>query len=510
MLKLKPYDIIGFTHYIMRDFIIFEVIMKKKKSIVLNYIYNASYQVLTIIIPLITTPYLSRVLKADGIGTYSATASIVAFFTLFAALGTIIYGNREISYVSSDRELRSRTFWEIEILSIITDSVCLIAYLIFLYFCNEDFSIYAIQIFSLLSVAANVSWLFQGMEDFRKVTIRNTIFKLLSVVFIFVFVKSKSDLFLYVAGLVILDFLNNLSIWFYLPKYIDKPDWKNLHPLRHLGPTFALFVPTIASSIYTIFDKTMLKFFTDTSFENGYYEQALKLSKTALTLITALEAVMIPRIGALFSANKKKEMTSLLYQSYRFVLMLGFPLCFGLIGIAYNFVPWFYGDGYDSVKYLLIILSFLIPIIGLSNVTGIQYLITTRRENIVSITVTIGAICNIILNLILIPKMYSYGAAISSVFAELLITALQMFYVRKEISSLKVFTSSWKYLFASILMLALLVFENNFLTSSILNTFVMIFSGVVLYTFVLLSLRDEALLIVVKFISKKISLFNKK
>ena len=159
----------------------------------------------------------------------------------------------------------------------------------------------------------------------------------------------------------------------------------------------------------------MLKFFTDTSFENGYYEQALKLSKTALTLITALEAVMIPRIGAFFAANKKKELIHLLYQSYQFVLMLGLPLCFGLIGIASNFVPWFYGDGYDSVTNLLIILAFLIPIIGLSNVTGIQFLITTRRERIVSLTVTVGAICNIILNIILIPKFFSFGAALSSV-----------------------------------------------------------------------------------------------
>lgn len=475
-----------------------------KKSIVLNYIYNASYQVLTIIIPLITTPYLSRVLKADGIGTYSATASIVAFFTLFAALGTIIYGNREISYVSHDRKLRSRTFWEIEFLSIITDSICIVAYLVFLYFCKEDFAIYAIQIFSLFSVAANVSWLFQGMEEFRKITIRNTIFKLLSVVFIFVFVKSKSDLFLYIAGLVILDFVNNISIWFYLPRYIDKPDWKNIHPLRHLGPTFSLFVPTIASSIYTIFDKTMLKFFTDTTFENGYYEQALKMSKTALTLITALEAVMIPRIGALFAAHKKKEMKNLLYQSYRFVLLLGLPLCFGLIGISYNFVPWFYGEGYDSVTYLLILLSFLIPIIGLSNVTGIQYLITTRRERIVSITVTIGAFCNFILNLIFIPKLYSFGAALSSVFAELIITGLQMYYVRKEISSIKIFISGWKYLLASAIMLAVLLFENTLLPSSIINTLLMILSGGVVYAVTLLIVGDKLFVTIVQSIFNKI------
>lgn len=472
--------------------------MAKGKSIVLNYIYNASYQVLTILIPLITTPYLSRVLKADGVGTYSYTASVVSFFTLFAALGTIIYGNREISYVSKDRQLRSKTFWEIEFLSIITGSVCLIAYLVFLYFCDEDFSIYAIQIFSLLSVVANISWLFQGLEEFRKIVFRNTVFKILSIVFIFIFVKSKSDLFLYIAGLVILEFLNNLSIWLYLPAFIDKPDWKNIHPLRHLKPTFALFVPTIASSIYTIFDKTMLHLFTDVAFENGYYEQALKLSKTALTLITALEAVMIPRIGSLFSSGKKKEMYDLLYQSYRFVWLLGLPLCFGLIGTARNFVPWFYGDGYDSVGGLLIVLGLLIPIIGLSNVTGIQYLITTRRENIVSVTVTIGAVCNIILNLIFIPWFYALGAAISSVCAELIISMVQMFYVRKEISIWKVLSSSWKYLLASVAMLGLLMVENSYLAASIFNTILMIISGGLVYILGILLLRDKLFISLVK------------
>lgn len=464
--------------------------MSKNKKIISNYIYNVSYQILTIIIPLITTPYLSRVLKADGIGTYSATASIVSFFTLFAALGTIIYGNREIAYVSQDRSLRSKTFWEIEFLSIITDSVCIVAYLVFLHFCEEDLSIYAIQIFSIISVAANISWLFQGMEDFRKITIRNAFFKILSVIFIFVFVKSKSDLFLYIAGLVILDFLNNLSIWFILPKYIDKPDWKTLNLLKHLKPTLALFVPTIASSIYTIFDKTMLKFFTDTAFENGYYEQALKLSKTALTLITALEAVMIPRIGSLFSENKKEEMHKLLYQSYRFVWMLGLPLCFGLIGISSNFVPWFYGDGYDTVISLLMILAALIPIIGISNVTGIQYLITTRRENIVSYTVTVGAISNILLNTIFIPKWYAFGAALSSVLAELIITCLQMFYTRKEISSYKVLSSSSKYLLASIIMFIILMWESSKFNSSIIGTATMIFSGAFVYSICLFAFKD--------------------
>lgn len=468
--------------------------MTKKKSLKINYIYNASYQIIAILVPLITTPYLSRILKADGIGTYSYTFSIVSIFGIFAALGTTVYGNREISYVSNDRKKRSQVFWEIEFLSIITDLVCIVAFIAFLMISNEYILLYSVQIFTLFSIACNISWLFQGMEEFKKIVIRNAIFKILSVIFIFVFVKSKNDLLLYALGLSALDFLGNLSIWLYLPKYVDKPDFKSLHPFRHFKYTFALFVPTIASSIYTLFDKAMLHFFTSEAFENGYYEQALKLSKTALTLITALESVMIPRIGALFVSEKHDEMRSLLYKSYRFVWILGLPLSFGLIGISYNFVPWFYGEGYDSVSNLLMILGLLIPIIGLSNVTGIQYLITTKRERIVSITVSIGALCNVLLNLIFIPRLFALGAAISSVCAELIISSLQIYYVRKEISPLKIFKSSIKYFVAATIMLVLLISLNKIFTPTIFHTVVMISSGFLVYLLVLAIERDSLFL----------------
>ena len=158
-------------------------------------------------------------------------------------------------------------------------------------------------------------------------------FKVLNIVFIFVFVRSQNDLLLYVSGMVILALFSNLSIWLYLPQYVDKPDWKNLHPLRHLRPTLALFIPSAAMSIYTVFDKTMIGIFAN-NFENGYYEQALKVSKTALTLVTALGAVMIPRMGYFFNQNEKEKVKELTYQSYNFVWFLGIPLCFGLIGTA--------------------------------------------------------------------------------------------------------------------------------------------------------------------------------
>ncbi|MDD6743367.1 MAG: flippase [Roseburia porci] len=465
--------------------------MAKQKSLKLNYIYNVSYQVLSLITPLITTPYVSRVLGADGIGDYSFTASVVTYFSMVAVLGTLTYGNREISYLQDDRKARSKLFWEIELLSFLSTGICTAAYLIFLLFCDRSrFSLYAIQTISIVCVAFDIAWLLQGMEEFGKVMFRNMLFKVINIVFIFTAVRDKDDLFLYVAGMVLLALASNLSIWFYLPQYIDRPVWKELHPMRHLKPTLALFIPSVAMSIYTVFDKTMIGLFSN-NFENGYYEQALKISKTALTLVTALGAVMIPRMGYYFNQKNMDKVKELTYQSYNFVWFLGVPLSFGLIGISQNLVPWFYGKGYDKITVLLPILGLLIIIIGLSNVTGIQYFVTTKRERLLTATVIIGAVVNFICNLILIPKLYSIGASIASVAAEAVITLTQLYFIRNELSFTRIMAQSVKYLLAGACMLLMLFFENHYLSPSVLHSCIMIFSGAIVYFIALFILKDQ-------------------
>ncbi len=478
---------------------------QKTKSIKLNYIYNVSYQILTLITPLITTPYLSRVLEVDGIGLYSFTSSLVSYFIMFAALGTLNYGNREISYLQTDRKKRTQVFWEIELLSCISVAVCLFAYFIFTIFLYHKYTdLLLLQSLCLVSVAADIAWLLQGLEEFGKIVGRNVVFKFVNIVFIFAAVHSKSDLILYVAGMCILELLSNLSIWLYLPKYVDRPKLRELHPFSHLRATIALFIPTVATTLYTALDKTMLNGITGATIENGYYEQANKISKMVLTLVTSLGAVMLPRIGKCFSENKKEEVNSLLYRSFQFVWFLGFPLCFGLMGIAHNFSPWFYGKGYDKVPALLIILALLIPIIGVSNVIGIQYLITTKRENLLTRSVCIGAIINFIFNLILIPYMYSYGAAIASVISELVITILQLWYIRKELSIIKIFCLAPKYLLSGVIMLLVLTLLSRIFPSSIIYTCIMIVSGFAVYMLSLLIMRDHFLLELISDITSKI------
>ena len=474
-----------------------------KKSVKKNYIYNLIYQTLLLIIPLITTPYLARVLKADGVGSVSFAESIVSYFTMFATLGITIYGQREISYVQDDINKRTHVFWETKTLQILTSLIAFLIYIPFSLF-QENRIMYLILAFNLIAVMVDVVWLFQGMEEFGKIVIRNIIFKIISIAYIFIAVRTKDDINKYVFGLAFFLFLSNASLWYHVPKYVGKPIWKEIRPIRKLKTVISLFIPTIAIQIYTVFDKTMIGLITQSSFENGYYEQAIKLSKMLLVVVTSLGTVMIPRIGFHYSKGETEQVRSYMYRGYRFVWFLGTPLCFGLIGIASNFVPWFFGQGYDQVIPLLRILAFLIIAIGISNVTGMQYLIPTNRQNLLTLTVFIGAGVNFSLNIVLIYFFQSIGAAIASVIAESAVALVQIYFVRKELSPKEILISSWHYLLASGIMLIVLKVAGNILTPSIVHTVIQIVSGAVVYGVILLVLKDEFLLSNIKSIMGEI------
>lgn len=474
-----------------------------QKSIKKNYVYNLTYQILTLITPLITTPYLSRVFGADGIGTCSYIESISSYFVLFATLGLTTFGQRETSYVQDDRKKRSIIFWETNIIELIASTLCIVAYVAFS-FSQTNYKLYLVLVLNLFSVIANISWFFQGMEEFGKIVLRNIIFKIINIVYIFTFVKTKDDIIIYLFGVAFFGLINNLSYWISVPQYIDRPILKELHPSKHIKTVIALFVPTIAMQVYTVLDKTMIGVITNNSFENGYYEQALKIARLVLTIVTSLGTVMIPRIGYHYSKGDMEIVKQYMYRAYKFVWLCGVPLTLGLIAISNNFVPWFFGDGYDKVVSLLGILSFLILAIGISNVTGMQYLIPTKRENIFSLTVIIGALTNFVLNFFLIQMFQSMGAAIASVVAETTIAIIQIYIVRKELSPFEIVKCGLHYFIAGGLMFITLMQIRGYFNASVLHTFELVIIGAIIYGSVLLVMKDEFLLSNIYKIFKKI------
>lgn len=461
------------------------------KSIKKNYLFNVAYQILVLLTPLITAPYLSRVLQPDGIGAVSFAESIVSYFSLVAVMGISTYGQREISYVQNDIEKRSEVFWNTKVLSFIISGAIILLYLVFATLKKEDSVIYYILTLNLVAVFFDITWFFQGMEDFARTVTRNAVFKVLNIIYIFIFIKNKGDLNLYVLGLGLFSALGNLSLWTYLPKYIKKVPFFRLRPFMNFKTVWSLFIPTIAIQIYTVLDKTMIGLITGSSYENGYYEQALKISKMLLTIVTALISVMIPRMGLLFEQNRTDEIQRYMYRSYRFVWLLGIPLCFGMIMTSDNFVPWFLGRDYEKVGLLLKILPFLILAIGINGVTGGQLLIPSKRQNLFSMTVTIGAAVNLLLNAVLIYCFESVGAAIASVAAEAVIAAVQLVCVRKEISIKKVVSNGIPYYIAGVVMVVCLIPLRNLLKPSVLNSLIMLCCGATSYFAVLLLEKDE-------------------
>ncbi len=463
-----------------------------KRSATKNYIYNLMYQVLVMIIPFITTPYLTRTLGAAKLGIYSYTISITTYFILAGTLGIALYGQREIAYVQDNVKKRSTVFYEILLLRFITLAISMLIF--FFTFClNRHFSVYyRILLIEMFANALDVAWFFQGMEEFRKTVFRNLIVKLIATAAIFLFVKSQNDLAIYIFIYVLSNLLGNLSLWLYLPRFIEKVDIKKLKIKRHLRPTIQLFIPQLATQLYTILDKSMLGFIIIDKSEVEFYEQSQKLVKLVLTICTSLGTVMVPRMASTYAKGDMKKLKGYMNTSLSFILMLALPLTFGLVSIIDDFVPKFYGPGFEKVSLLIKVICPIILFISVSNVLGTQYLLPTKQQKKYTISVVCGALTNLVLNLILIPKYASIGAAISTIVAELVVTAVQLILV-KEFSTWDVIKVGYKYLLASIAM----YFVSKYVGSLINNPYASMGYQVVISTFVyfglLILLKDKFL-----------------
>ncbi len=469
------------------------------KSLKKNFIYNLIYQVTMLVSPLVVTPYISRIFLPESIGLYSYADSMAAYFVLVAVLGTSTYGQRAIGYLQEDKEGRSRAFWEIFLLRFMTTSVTLAAYAVYaLLFARENIVVTVILALNVLNVVFDISWFMQGLEEFGKTAFRSILFRLLSVGAIFLFVKNDGDLYLYVLFMTAFTVLGNLSLWLYLPKYLVRV--KGIRPFHDIRSVLMLFLPTVATQVYTVLDKSMLGWFSDGYNENGYYEQAEKIVKIALSAVTALGIVMIPRIASTYKAGDTERVRYYIYNSYRYVWMAAIPLMLGFISIASVFTPVYYGEGYGKCAVLLPIFSILLVMIGLSNVNGMQYFVPIGKENILTLTVVVGAVVNFAMNLILIPFLASVGAAIASVVAEFAVTLTGFLYIwrTKQFPLGPVFLCSWRYWLAGGAMCGVLFGVKYFLPVTLWSLILLIGMGAAVYFVVLLLLRDPFLFDLIK------------
>ena len=262
--------------------------MINKPSITLNFIFNFLNQILTVIAPCITVPYLARTLGPAGLGEYSFALSLVTYFSAFTNLGVNLYGQRQIAYLK-------------DILRCFTGLISIILYYLIVIRLSHSHLLSAILSLEILSVIFDVTWLYQGFENFKIIVVRNFIVRILSIIAIFTFVKEPYHLYRYAIILSGSNFLGALSMWFSLKNYVILIPIRELHVFSHLKGAFALYVPQIAIQVYTVLDKTMLGLIVKSNYENGYYDQAHKIVHVLLMVVTALGPVMIPRISNLFA-----------------------------------------------------------------------------------------------------------------------------------------------------------------------------------------------------------------
>ena len=464
-----------------------------KKSITKNYIYNLIYQVLILILPLITTPYISRVLGATNIGIYSYTYSIVSYFILFGALGVSMYGEREIAYAGEDTKKRKKIFYEIVAFRFITVFIALITYAIFFMITGEYSVFYRIWVLELIATAVEIGWFFQGMEEFKKTVVRNVLVRLISVSLVFILVKNESDLIKYITIYSIADLIGNLSLWVYLPRYLKGIKVKNINVKRHMIPIILLFIPQIAGQVYNMLDKTMIGRMIADKSEVGYYEEAIKVIKVLVTIVSSLGIVMVPRMASVFASGEHEKVKDYLRKSFQFTFLLGIPMTFGILSVSQAFVPVFFGGGFEKTAILMNVLCPIVVLCGLSSVIGYQYLLPTKRQKEYTLSIVIGIIFNFILNYIMIKLWKSVGAAIATSISQLIVSGVQVYLIRNDINLKELFQLTYKYITAGIIMLIVCILFKAILGISLKVMILQVVAGITVYFVTLIAMKDEYL-----------------
>ena len=486
----------------------------KEKSIKKNYVLNLAYEIFALLVPVFVMPYVSRVLGANGVGVYSYTYSIVYYFMLLGALGFTTYARRELSKVRDNKEKKYKLFWEVTKTKVITCVISAILYeiVILIFFFNTYYFVFLQSIIIyLLGTSFDIIYYYQAQEDFERIVYRNILIKIIGVILIFVFVKSSNDLYLYIVIQAIIFVLGNILLWLTLPKDIFMIKSK-LNLKKHIKPALKLLIPTVASSIYTILDKTLIGILvTETTIINdqvvrvsdievGVYEQVEKLVKMAATILTSLSVIVSPRNSYYFAKKQFDKIKNITYKTYSYVMMISLPMIFGIFTISKYFCPMFLGPGYDKAPYLMNILAVLILFIGASCVFGMQYLTAIGEDTKYIVAVSLGAVTNLVLNFILIPYLYSYGAAIATVVAEFIILIFLIYFARRIID-IKVFIKTlFKYLFGSLLMYIVAILINY--SDPTLTLVVRVLVSISTYGLYLILIKDHILIEVTKSIMK--------
>ncbi len=484
-------------------------------SIKKNYAYNLFYQILQVIVPFITIPYVSRVLGADNIGIYSYTSSVVSYFTLVAGFGISIWGQREVAYAQANCDERRRTgvFYEAIVIKALLSVLLLIVYAGFLAFEPSYSRAYAVQTLSIINVFFDISWFFQGIEEFHKIAIRDSIVKFLGLLATLLLVRTEDDLLKYIWIQVLTVLLGNLSLWIRFPRYLCRIQVSSIKPLERLRELTGFFVLQIAIRLNGFLDKTFLGALGNNSAESGYYEQAGKIVSLCQLFSRAFISVLVPRLAKAFSVGDKKLLIGHMENTCKWMTRFSCAIAVGLFAVSDELVYCFLGNGYEKAALLLKLYAPAVIFMPLSSLFG-YLLVVTRHQKQNAIGVFSSAVINVILNSCLIKQYFSVGATIATVFAEIAGFCLHMYFGREYLKPLGIVKDICKYFMCAFAMGRIVSVLGKYFARIQMNTFaalcMQIGSGALAYFFLLFFvLRDKEVMrelkkIVEKFKSRKV------
>ena len=407
------------------------------QSVKVNYILNLINTGTQMLFPLITFPYVCRVIEADGVGQINFYQSIISYISLFTCLGIPMYAIREIARDRSDVIQMNRTAMEILLLH---SMLTLVGYAIVAILCltipqiQVNIPLFLILSLTIFFTAIGCEWFYQGIEDFKYITIRGLIIKTVSVVLLFIFVKSKTDLLYYGCYTVFGVLGGNIFNFFRLRKYIHRENiiFSELHIKRHIKPVLKVFSFSVVTSIYLQLNTVLLGFLKN-ALAVGYFAAATKVMQMLLTMSACLGSVMMPRASHLIAENKEDEFNRLIQKSYDFTLAIALPMTIGLIFCAPSLITALCGVKFEHSILPSQIIAPIILMVAISNVFGIQVLFPKGKINIVTLCCGIGAVADLILNLCLIPFFSYIGTSIAYLGAEVATTVSMYFIGRRYI-----------------------------------------------------------------------------
>lgn len=439
-----------------------------------NALLMVFYEILSLIVPLVLTPYISRIIGAEGIGVYSYSYSIALYFVIVIQLGVKLYGRREIAKYNDNKAVYSKIFWSIFLLQV---CIFLVVFPLYLYFFSQNTnqlmkSAFLIQSLELIAGLLEISWLFFGLEKFTVIVVRNTIVRLMEIILIFSFVSHSKDTLRYVLIMAFCNLLGAVSMWLNAGKYLSlvRLNYKDMK--KHIGALLILFIPVLSTQLFAVIDKTIIGAVIDVT-HVGYYENAYKIAKVPVVVITALGNVMLPRITKLLVDGEDKIAKEYIGKSMNLVMCVSAAISFGMCSVSKRFILIYLGTSFQGSVELFSILSFIILFIGWGNVIRTQYMLPRGYDKLYTKSVVLGSVLNIAISFALIKNLGTMGVAIGSVVSEFAMSFYGSYKVKNELNLKKLLSSNMIYIVSGIAILGIVQCV-DYLLKSCINSSVLI------------------------------------